>query len=565
MASIRAKLFLPIIAIVLLFSGVMINEFISLNQNYDRVKRMHERDFLTQTKSEELKLHVVQVQQWLTDISATRAAEGFDDGFKEAEEHAKNVRQLITELIELNPDGKDELVAIAEAFEPYYKTGKKMANAYIQGGHEQGNQIMEEFDMVAEKINDKVDQFKVHAYEDINDSIKIIEDSTVRSRTILVFSMIISLVTALLAWLYLTRKVIRPLGDVLLKLQDIANSKGDLTKQINFSSRDEIGELAKALNAIQTTFAQMIGSIKDETTSIDDIMTKTNRHAHDLSLQIEGISATTEELAAGMEETAASAENIHSTSNRMAQDVAIISEIAEKGTLSVGEIRQRAEKMRCDTMSSQHQAIDAHLKIEKKLLDALEQSRAAEKINVLSDAIIQITSQTNLLALNAAIEAARAGEAGRGFSVVADEIRKLAEDSTNIISEIQNTTQVVLSSVEFLSQSADQVLQFISSQVINDYKSMEKTAEQYYQDAEAVENLVSDFRSTAQQLSDSAEKIRVAIEQISTSTVQAAGGTQNIANESSIILEMSSQLRNVTDTARESVEKLQHMVAAFRV
>ncbi len=74
---------------------------------------------------------------------------------------------------------------------------------------------------------------------------------------------------------------------------------------------------------------------------------------------------------------------------------------------------------------------------EKELSEAIEKSKSVEKINVLSEAILKITEQTNLLALNAAIEAARAGEAGKGFSVVAEEIRKLAEESNNTANEIQ--------------------------------------------------------------------------------------------------------------------------------
>ena len=104
----------------------------------------------------------------------------------------------------------------------------------------------------------------------------------------------------------------------------------------------------------------------------------------------------------------------------------------------------------------------------KSLKESIAKAKAVEEINLLADSIKQITDQTNLLALNAAIEAARAGEAGKGFSVVAEEIRRLAEQSNEAINKIQETTGVIVSSVEELSAKAGGVLDFMETQIIPD-------------------------------------------------------------------------------------------------
>jgi len=117
---------------------------------------------------------------------------------------------------------------------------------------------------------------------------------------------------------------------------------------------------------------------------------------------------------------------------------------------------------------SQESAKALMIEAEKNLNKAIEDSKAVEQIDILTDSILQITNQTNLLALNAAIEAARAGEAGKGFSVVADEIRKLAEDSRRNATKIQEITASALKSVKQLAKNATIVLNFLINDVNKD-------------------------------------------------------------------------------------------------
>jgi methyl-accepting chemotaxis protein len=135
-----------------------------------------------------------------------------------------------------------------------------------------------------------------------------------------------------------------------------------------------------------------------------------------------------------------------------------------------------------------------------ELGEAIENSKVVEQISILSESIIQITAQTNLLALNASIEAARAGEAGRGFTVVAEEIRKLAEQSKGVVSKIQNITDQVKDSVNHLADSSNKLLEFMSTDVNNDYMSMLEIADKYNLDASFVSSMVSDFDSTSNDL-----------------------------------------------------------------
>lgn len=149
---------------------------------------------------------------------------------------------------------------------------------------------------------------------------------------------------------------------------------------------------------------------------------------------------------------------------------------------------------------------------------AIKESNAVEQINVLSDAILEISSQTNLLALNAAIEAARAGEAGRGFSVVAEQIRKLAEESNETVSKIQAVTNTVIFSVENLSSGSSEILDFIDTKVKRDYEGLVSTGEQYNEDSVSMSSLMNDFSSTAEELATSVQNTMKIINEIAGAT-----------------------------------------------
>jgi methyl-accepting chemotaxis protein len=188
-----------------------------------------------------------------------------------------------------------------------------------------------------------------------------------------------------------------------------------------------------------------------------------------------------------------------------------------------------------------------------------------EKINVLTESILQIASQTNLLALNAAIEAARAGEAGKGFAVVADEIRKLAEDSKNTVNEIKGVTKVVVSAVQGLTLSSEKTLDYLLNTVINDYKSMVNTGEQYYKDAESIQDLVTDFSATAQELMASIQNLTKAIAEVSVSNGENAQGTQNIAEKAANVMHNASKLSDLMKETEDISERLSDTVSKFRI
>ncbi|MGE5632090.1 MAG: methyl-accepting chemotaxis protein [Caulobacteraceae bacterium] len=383
--------------------------------------------------------------------------------------------------------------------------------------------------------------------------------------TIFMLSLIFILISLVLAF-FIATSVANPIKSAIehLKVVSTGDFTRDLPKKI-LNRKDEIGGLAKSVNIMQQSISEVIRSVINESESVAVAIDNAVGSISDLTEQIEDVSATTEEMSAGMEEMAASTEEMNATSAEIDRSVEEIASKAQDGAASAGEISNRAAALRENFLVSQQNAVEVFSEVKEKLEKALEETKAVKQINVLADAILQITSQTNLLALNAAIEAARAGEAGKGFAVVADEIRKLAEDSSNTVTKIQGITKTVVCSVENLSESSNALLNFMATNVDKDYKLMLNATEEYKKDAEFVADLVTDFSATAEELAASMQSMVKAINEITASNNEAAEGTQNIAQKTTIVVQRSGDVLKEANKTKDSASILKENVSKFKV
>jgi methyl-accepting chemotaxis protein len=284
-----------------------------------------------------------------------------------------------------------------------------------------------------------------------------------------------------------------------------------------------------------------------------------------MNSNIDEVSAATEQISAGMEETAAASQEMSSMSQNFEKAIDTIAARARQGSLTVKEINNRAVGLKETASNSQKTAHEIRSSIDVEMRSALENSKAVQQISILSNTILSIASQTNLLALNAEIEAARAGEAGKGFSVVATEIRNLAEASKNTVSEIQATIQTVLIAVDLLSNSALRSLSFIDNQVVNDYAFFMKSSEQYSIDAADMDNLVADFSTTTNELSTTVQNMVKMISEISCATNECSTGTSDITQQISVIVDKSNKVILETEMAGGSSGKLLKIISGFKV
>lgn len=328
---------------------------------------------------------------------------------------------------------------------------------------------------------------------------------------------------------------------------------------------DETGILANSINTMQQAVKNIIREVVNESSEVSKLLVTINSEMDKLNKNIEEISATTEELSAGTEETASSTEEMNATSLEIETAIESIATKAHEGTLTINDLNKMTEDMERNAVSSKSDALLIYEKTKKDLQSAIEQAEAVDQINELSEAILEITSQTNLLALNAAIEAARAGEAGKGFAVVADEIRRLAEGSKNTIARIQGISKIIFEAVRDLSASSGEIMEFIDRKVLNDYDYLVASSGQYGQASTSINDMVTDFSATSEELLASMQSMVKGIDEIANASNEGAQGATNIAEAASVIALMSSGVIKMAESAKGKSEILIKAVSKFKV
>ena len=314
---------------------------------------------------------------------------------------------------------------------------------------------------------------------------------------------------------------------------------------------------------VLTPIRDTMSTLQNSSDRISGVVGEVRRRTKNSNDSVRSLSGLTEQLSAALEEISGSAAAITASAAGTQGDTRSMAEECAAITAHSVGMRERAERMERTARMEMETIREKTADIMAVLDQAIEQSHSVEQIRILTEDILNISSSTNLIAVNASIEAARAGAAGAGFSVVAQEIHKLADSCAETASHIQKVSGVVMGAVDYLSSSARELADYLSQVIAEQLERSVQAGQQYREDSDYIGHAMEEFNGRAERLKNAIDQITVSISSISGSIDGAASGIGSAAGSTRVLVDDMEGITGRMDANQEIVGELQKQMDMF--
>lgn len=482
---------------------------------------------------------------------------------KQMKEKSDEIMGQLQELRKLAEPTDQKLIdEISQNYELYWSTSQQVI-ATVGTDSEKAKEIhfLEGREIRKEVLDPSFEEFIVQLDKKMDQVQKNLKSESNVRQTVLIVIFICSTVLGIILGVSLHRAILRPLHQLKEEMNHISEGEGDLTKSITVKNHDEFGEVATSFNRFVQSLREMVARISNSTeqasASSEQFLAsaeQTKKSSDQIANSMQNISSTMshqteilDESTQAVKESLEGILNITTSTSSVASSIEVVSMKAGNGEKSVEKI--------VESMGFIHQSVDeADSSIKTLATDVLKIDRITEIIN-------DIASQTNLLALNAAIEAARAGEHGKGFSIVAEEVRVLAEQSSQsanqireLINHIQGETKNTVNTIVVVKDNVNNG-NLLTKETAIQFKeilgSISSVVAQIQEISATTEHLGSEFGSVSQRVE---EVLRLSAE-ISDNICEITGITEEQLATMEEIQVAAESLTGISESLHEMVRR----------